>query len=164
MVRLMKMAAFRWANIFVGNYWIYTKIHLFFVSPLFGYISVKTITLVLMLFMDPLAFWQPFLWFAMIQQKRKEIVCEFSKERKGGYCESENHFGGNKDTSCCFNGERKYNWKAGVTCYPNLLPQNTKYKIQNTKYKIQNTKYTLYQCWHWLGRTLHPYLASRCCH
>ena len=25
-------------------------------------------------------------------------------------------------------------------------------------------KYTLYQCWHWLGRALRPYLASHCCH
>ena len=41
----------------------------------------------------------------------KNIVQWFRKEtkvferKKMGYCESENHFRGNKDTSCCFNGE-----------------------------------------------------------
>ena len=46
-----------------------------------------------------------------------------------GYCESENHFRGNKDTSCCFNGEENTIGKVS----PAVHSFSIKYKEKQNK-------------------------------
>ena len=76
-------------------------------------------------------------------EKKKSLSFQ---RKKGGYCESENHFQGNKDTSCCFNGE-KIQLEG---CHLLFQPFASKYKreitylslcsICNISYKSSTTK------------------------
>ena len=74
----------------------------------------------------------------------KNIVQWFRKEtkvfegKKRSYCESENHFRGNKDTSCCFNGEENTIGKVSPAVHSFSIKYKEKQK--GTKTWVKNPK------------------------
>ena len=68
-----------------------------------------------------------------LEQSSLPQICDDSAEKKkyprkkGGYCESENHFRGNKDTSCCLNDGEKIQLEGCHLLFP-LFTQNKTWK------------------------------------
>ena len=94
----------------------------------------------------------------------KNIVQWFRKEtkvfegKKRSYCESENHFRGNKDTSCCFNGEENTIGKVSPAVHSFSIKYKEKQKGTKkwvrSSVKTQQQKIFTMKCYIWHLRTL----------
>ena len=92
----------------------------------------------------------------IVRWLRKETKVFEGKERS--YCESENHFRGNKDTSCCFNGEENTIGKVSPAVHSFSIKYKEKQmgtkKWVRSSVKTQQQNFFTMNCYIWHLRTL----------